>query len=335
MNRLDQNLMSDLGSINSNYSPANLLEKFSQQAAQTGYVADEFGAYDENDEFGAFLSDRSNEEEQDVKQTDLSWLLKLERKRRKGLEAKLKQLQTVRLKKKHENEKLCKKLSGSLTGSGGHLRAGLHRRFEGDGSEDDDLANAQTKITKNRLNYQSVNYHQNNCPNNFRSSSSYQTNSMSYPNHPNHSNHDLNHLNDYSSNNLKFKEIDKLIKIIKQEQVLNDLSGQMAKNSLNEDCSSSSNGRRGQTKFKNNNQNLFAANLDNPSINQSINHSTNQSINSLDCVNGQPAHNELSNHLSPVMGDLCENNLKKQIVQSMKSNFNSMIEFIENQVGVT
>src|SRR5699024_452968 len=114
---------------------------------------------------------------------------------------------------------------------------------------------------------------------------------------------------------LKFEEIDKLIKIIKQEQVLNDLNGQMAKNSLNDDCSSSLNSRGSLTnknQFKQNNLASHRAhsNLDNHSVNSLDGH--------LMMNNGhllQP-HGGQSNDLS-----LNEHHLKKQIVASMKSNF--------------
>lgn len=344
MNRLDQNLLSDLSSINSNYSSNNLLENYkygqapsSQNGNYSNAAFNNYDQMDESEEFHNFASDQSNEEDNQL--PDLQEQLKRERRIKKNLQNRLMQLQAAMKKKQlHENEKLCKKRSNSLTG--GHLRNSLqNRRFEGDGSEDDDLQNAQTKISKSRLNYQSaVNYHPNNCPNNFRggggaggvASNSFQSNSLSYPN--GHLN-DLNdHLNDrqYPGGNRKFMEIDKLIKIIKQEQVLNDLNGQMAKNSLNDDCSSSLNSRGSLTKnqIKNNNLANHAAhsNLDN------------QSINSLDGHHLMNNGHHLVHQHALIAGgqanDLClnEHHLKKQIVASMKNNFHSMIEFIESQV---
>ena len=293
MNRLDQNLLSDLSSINSNYSSNNLMDSYKFQ--NSNYPTD-FNNYDQEEEFSNFFSNESNEEDEDTKhQTDLNHLnhfdkkdvlLKLERKKRKELENKLKQLQaTMKLKQFHENEKLCKKLSNKLTNS---LQ---NRRFEGDGSEDDeDLNHAQqtTKtISKNKFNYQSTNSYQNN----YRTSNSFQTAQN-------------NHLNEYSSNNLKFKDIDKLIKIInfkQQEAELNNLNGQMKKNSLNEDSSLN--------------------NLNN--INNSQSNQANQT--NLDYT---AASNQLNNNNDFYFN---ESNLKKQIISSMKCNFNSMIQFIQNQ----
>lgn len=333
MTKTDRNRITSLMNRLENYKYGQQQPSSSSQNGNyaNAAFANSYDQMDDADEFHNYASDQSNEEDSQL--PDLQEQLKRERRIKKNLQNRLMQLQAVMKKKQlQENEKLCKKLSNSLTGAH-HLRNSLqNRRFEGDGSEDDDdLANTQTKISKSRLNYQSaVNYHPNNCPNNFRgsaSNASFPSNSLAYPN--GHLN-DLNghHLNDratYPSGSLKFEEIDKLIKIIKQEQVLNDLNGQMAKNSLNDDCSSSLNSRGSLTtknQFKQNNLASHRAhsNVDNHSVNSLDGH--------LMMNNGhllQP-HGGQSNDLS-----LNEQHLKKQIVASMKSNFHSMIEFIESQ----
>ena len=301
MNRIDQNLLSDLSSINSNYSSNNLLEnyKYQNNYSTTADFNNNNDDYDEeNEEFSNFLTESNDEDDAkpNAEQLNLNRkdvLIQLERKKRKVLESKLKQLQaSMKKKQQQDNEKLCKKLSTSLSMQSRNSLQ--NRRFDGDGSEDDLNPGPKTNLisTKNKLNYQS---YSNNCPNNFRNQYSNQNN-------------DLNDLNEYStsSHNLKVKEIDKLIKIIKQQQ--QEPGG---KQLINDDRNSL-NSRSSMKHIKNNliNATGGSVNLDNQAFPNSMDY----------CPT--TLHNDLY---------LNENNLKRQIINSMKTNFNSMIEFIENQ----
>lgn len=307
MNRLDQNL-TDLSSLNSNYSPNNYLDNRYQNNFADFHTQNLYEANNQ-DEFN--FASESNEEDEDDKHLNKNILLEMERKRRKALEVKLRNLQLIMKKQQltMSNDNLYKKISDSLENNS--LQS---RRFKGDGSEDDYLTHQLNQQKTNLLSKSKLNY-QNNSNNLNRNN---RFNSLDR-------NLDNGYQNDYSINN-NLKKIDRLIKIIKQQQ---DDGNQLSNKNMNcvnnFDFANELNGNS-MKKIKNNLSNNLG---------------DNQSLNSLDIGNLLNLSNlSNSSNLSNLSNQYSQSNENffhvdddnlKQIIHSMKSNLNSMIEFIDNQ----